>query len=111
MELEGGAKRARVAVKASAEPIAGNAKRERRSGEGREGRNPGEARSHVNFTQFQRFFKKCPPASARKVRKLQMEESREGESRSTATAQLVDGKSSERGRQVQASWNRKTATG
>ena len=37
------------------------------------------------------------------VYKSQMEESHGGESRSTATAQLFDGRSSERGRQVQAS--------
>ena len=39
--------------------------------------------------------------------KLQTEESEGGESRSTATAQLLDGRRSERGRQVQANWSRK----
>ena len=42
--------------------------------------------------------------------KLQTEESEGGESRSTATAQLFDGRRSERGRQVQANWSCKTAT-
>ena len=43
--------------------------------------------------------------------KLQTEESEGVESRSTATAQLFDGRRSERGRLVQANWSRKTAIG
>ena len=42
--------------------------------------------------------------------KLQTEESEGSESRSAATAQLFDGRKSERGRQVQANWSRKWKT-
>ena len=54
----------------------------------------------------------CTPMEVHSINQVADGREREGsESRSVATAQLFDGKSSECGRQVQASLNRKTAIG